>query len=498
MEPPTLVSGSAPAGGDASGTPARHFGEYEVQGELGRGGMGVVYLARHTGLQRLVALKVVLGGGLASEQEVRRFQLEARAAAALSHPGIVPVHEVGQYEGQHFFSMGYVPGGSLAARTAAGPVPPDEAARLLRDVCNAVACAHDHGILHRDLKPANILLDENGRPLVTDFGLAKRVTSAGPDGPSLTQTGAVIGTPSYMAPEQAAGRGDEVGVASDVYALGAVLYELLTGRPPFRAATTLETLTQVLDAAPAPPRLVNTSIPADLEAICLKCLEKAAKDRYPAARDLADDLGRYLEALPVRADTSRAGRLLRPWLRDSRHTEILRVHARAWLWQAPITFAGFLATNVLIWVDCSTPWVYLAVWVASLAAWLIPGWLYVLRTPREWSAVEKQVGQVVWLLFLMIGLLLLNTMLSGTPPVQALASATLLMALAIGCIAVVLRGSFWLLAALCAAASVVVAVAPSVGPLAFGTAFGIGQFVPAWKHTHSPPAATGHPAGSAT
>jgi WD40 repeat protein/tRNA A-37 threonylcarbamoyl transferase component Bud32 len=316
------------------GSRIRYFGDYELLEEIARGGMGVVYKARQVKLQRIVAVKMILAGELADATDVERFYTEARAAANLHHPHIVAIHEIGQHHGQHYFSMDHVAGESLASRIARGPLPAREAAALLKTVAEAVAFAHVEGVIHRDLKPANILLDSNNEPHVMDFGLAKRV-QAGPGasatGVNLTQTGQVLGTPSYMPPEQAGGRTKEIGPRSDVYSLGAVLYCALTGRPPFQAASTLDTLLQVLDREPVSPRALDSAVPRDLETICLKCLEKDPRQRYASARELADELERFLEAEPI---------IARP----------LGAASRAWRWcrrKPALAATGALAATAL-------------------------------------------------------------------------------------------------------------------------------------------------------
>ena len=273
------------------------FGDYELLEEIGRGGQGVVFRARQKSLNRIVALKVIRLGQWASKAHLKRFRLEAEAAARLEHPGIVPIHEVGERDGSCYFSMKFVEGGQLDEVVKRSPMSTRRAAELIAKVARTVHYAHEHGILHRDLKPGNILLDPKGEPHLTDFGLARLVESES----SVTHTLDVLGTPSYMAPEQAVGNNAGISSVTDVYGLGAVLYQLLTGQPPFAGGATYETIKLLLDTEPRQPRLLNPKIDRDLSTICLKCLEKDPKRRYSSAVALAEDLDRWLKHEPIRA-----------------------------------------------------------------------------------------------------------------------------------------------------------------------------------------------------
>jgi serine/threonine protein kinase len=334
-----LSGDPAATGPEAAASPAAAGGRpsvpgYEILAELGRGGMGVVYQARHLALNRIVALKMVRTWGDESLEQLMRFRVEAQAVARLQHPNIVQIYDVGNAHGQPYISLEFIDGGSLHAKAASTALPPHEAAALVATLAEAVQFAHHRGIIHRDLKPSNVLLTADGTPKITDFGLAKKL-----DDPTQTRPGEVLGTPSYMTPEQAEGRAAAVGPATDIYALGAILYECLTGRPPFRAATVPETLRQVVEQEPTAPRAVNSAIPRDLEIICLKCLAKQAVNRYESAAALAEDLRHFRQGKAIKARPPRIPMQVVKWVRR-------RPTVKAFLWLSLL--AAFVA--LMLWL----------------------------------------------------------------------------------------------------------------------------------------------------
>ncbi|HEY1784328.1 MAG TPA: serine/threonine-protein kinase [Pirellulales bacterium] len=373
---------------DAGPTDGRTFGDYQLLDELGQGGMGVVYRARQISLDRIVALKMILGGRLAGSADLARFRAEAESAAQLDHPSIVPVYEVGSQAGQPFFTMKYVAGTTLAERLAEGPMAAREAAALLAPVCRAVAFAHSRGVLHRDLKPANILIDVDGRPHVSDFGLAKRIETDS----NLTHSGAILGTPSYMAPEQAGGRG-VLGPTCDVYSLGTILYQMLTGRPPFQAASPVDTVLLLLEQEPLPPRLINPRADRELEMIALRCLQKPPELRYPDARLLADDLDAFLADEPTAARSGHFGQIIARAFRETHHATVLENWGLLWMWHSLVLLAVCLLTNLLQWQGETRAWPYLGLWIAGLGTWAGTFWT-LRRRSGPVTFVERQIAHV--------------------------------------------------------------------------------------------------------
>jgi serine/threonine-protein kinase len=348
------------------------FEKYEVECEIGHGGMGVVYRARQKDLDRTVALKMILSGQLATPEHRARFRDEAKFAAQLQHPNIVSIYDVGDILGQPYFAMQYIGGPSLSAKLRQGPLPPELAAHMVCAIASAVEHLHQHGVIHRDLKPSNILLDEAGRPYVTDFGLVKMIAGDS----QRTNTGVIVGTPSYMAPEQASGKSGRVGPLSDVYSLGAILYETLTGRPPFQEPTPLDTLVQVLETEPVPPRQLNHAIPIDLELICLRCLEKDPLLRYNSAAGLGQDLQRFLQGEAIEARPASLAQRLGRW---ARREPALFAHVATLGGCSLIAQVSYHLTHVVTLAFHSLV-------MAILFAWLVSSFVcqFLLNRP-EWS-----------------------------------------------------------------------------------------------------------------
>ncbi|MCO6458094.1 MAG: serine/threonine protein kinase [Pirellulaceae bacterium] len=453
------------------------FGDYELRRELGRGGMGIVYEARQISLNRTVAVKMILRGQLASSTDLERFRAEAEAAARLNHPNIVPVYEVGQQDGRAYFCMKYVPGQTLAQRLADGPLPPREAARLLAAVSRAIHFAHQHGVLHRDLKPSNIVIDDQQQPHVMDFGLAKQIT----DPASLTRTGAVLGTPAYMAPEQAAGARGEVGPASDVYSLGSILYHMLTAQPPFQAATPVDTLLKLLEQDPIPPRVLNPLADRDLEMIAIRCLQKPADLRYGSAAALADDLEAYLNDEPISARSGRLGQIVARWFRETHHAPVLENWGLLWMWHSLALLIACLLTNTLQWLGDTNRLHYAALWTAGLGAWAAVFWALRSRMGPV-TFVERQIAHAWAASMIGIGLLFPLEAWLGEPvlrlsPVVALISGMMFLVKA-----GILSGAFYVQSAILFGTAGLMAFFPAVAHLIFGVVSAACFFFPGLKY----------------
>ncbi|HUG17586.1 MAG TPA: serine/threonine-protein kinase [Planctomycetaceae bacterium] len=463
--------------------PPSAVGDYKLLEELGRGGMGIVYKARQQTLGREVALKMLLIGAAAGQQERARFRQEAEAAARLDHSAIVPVHEVGEYEGQMYFSMKYISGTNLAKRLQTGPLEPIEAVKLMIPICQGVAEAHRHDILHRDLKPSNILIDEQGKPYITDFGLAKQLSSIGDP---LTETGAIIGTPGYLSPEQASAGQLEVGKSSDVYSLGAILYSLLTGRPPFQGVTPVQTILMVSEQEAVPPRALNPNVDPDLQLIVMKCLQKPQDLRYRSVNDLERDLQAWLDHDPISARSSRFRDVLNRAFRESQHAVVLESWGLLWMWHALVLLGLCVATNVLQLTGVVSRIPYVLLWTIGLGFWAGIFW-NLRRRSGPITSIERQVAHV-WAgsiaasscLFAVEAVLELPVL--SLSPVLGLISGTVFMAKA-----GMLSGQFYLQSGALFLVGIVMAwipqtELPQLGILLFGVVSAICFFVPGWQY----------------
>jgi len=443
------------------------FGGHELFEELGRGGMGVVWRAREMARDRIVALKQLMRGPASTPQDIERFRVESQAAAQLAHPHIVPVFQAGECDGQPFFTMQYIEGTTLARKLADGPLPAQDAARLLIPVCRAVHYAHDHGVLHRDLKPSNILIDRQGNPYVSDFGLAKRIDVD----PTLTPSGAFLGTPSYMPPEQAGSSGSghrsPLGQTADVYSLGAILYHMLTGRPPFQAATPIETILLALEHDPIPPRALNPRVDSDLEMIALQCLQKSPALRYPSAAALAEDLESFLRGDPVSARSTSLRALAARLMGETHHAPILENWGLLWIYHSIALLVFFGVTNWLYLRGVVARWPFVLIFTAGLCGWAALFWA-LRRRGGPIRFVERQLAHIWGAGIVSINLIFLVEWLLDLPvlklaPMIAVTNGMLFMIKA-----GILSGGYYLQAALTFLAIFPMVAFPRFAPLIFG------------------------------
>ncbi len=492
--PPALSLGDY-SGSGATSAPVG-FADYEQLTEIGRGGMGVVFKAHQRSLNRDVALKMMVRGVFATPDDLRRFRTEAESAAKLTHPHIVSVYEVGEQSGLPFFSMQLVEGETLAERISQNLLAPREAAVLLIPVCRAIAYAHRSGVLHRDMKPSNILLDREDHPYVSDFGLARIVRIEGSSlagatagellAPSvevlrsLTRTGAVLGTPGYMAPEQAIGDPSQIGPAADVYSLGAVLFAMLTGRPPFQCASPADAVIMALEHEPPPPRLLNPLIDVDLEMIVLKALQKPADLRYTTADELADDLQSFLNHEPVQARSSRLADILSRAFRPTHHAGILRNWGLLWMWHSLVLLVLCLTTNYMQWKEVTSRLPYVGLWTIGLGAWALAFWQMRHRAGPV-TFVERQIAHLWAASMASSSMLFLIEALLGLPvlklsPVLALFAASVFVGKA-----GVLSGEFYIQATVMLLCAIPMALFPDIGITVFGIISALTFFIPGWK-----------------
>ena len=460
----------------------RSFGDFELLEEIGRGGMGVVYKAVQRSLGRVVALKTILRGEQARPADVARFQVEAESLAHLDHPHIVGVYAAGEHDGQAWFSMRYVEGETLTALLSRGPLRARDAASLLAVIARAVDFAHERGILHRDLKPSNILIDREGRPHVTDFGLAKRVRATEREAAwtGLTHSGAIVGTPAYMAPEQVSGSRGKPSPASDVYSLGVILYEMLTGRPPFQAPTPVDTLLLVLDQDPVRPGLLNPKVDPDLELICLKCIQKEPELRYASAALLAADLEAYLagEQLSVRRTRlADVGQLFGRLFRETHHAVVLENWGVLWMCHSLKIFLQCVITTVMAWQGVTNPLWYLLLWGGGLVVWGGIFW-HLRKRAGPVLFIERQVAHV-WAAAILgtisvfvLEILLRRPVLELAPMLAVIAGITFIVK------AGMLTGAFYVQAVSQFLITIPMALFPDYGILLFGVVTAFGFFIP--------------------
>ncbi len=453
------------------------LGDFRLEKELGRGGMGVVFLARQLSLDREVALKMILKGQFANEEDRRRFRREAEAAAKITHPNIVSITEFGEQDGNDFFCMEYIRGGTLSDRLAKRPLPPREAAKLVSQIARAIAAAHENGILHRDIKPSNILIGTSGTPYIADFGLAKHHQHS----IDVSRSGSVVGTPAYMAPEQVArGRGQS-GPTSDIYSLGAMLYHMLTGRAPFQAASPVDVMLMVLEEDPVPVRFLNRKVDRDLEMIVMKCLQKPQDLRYQDANQLANDLEAYLADDPISARDGRLGHVMANMFRETHHASVLENWGLLWMWHSLVLFLTCFVTNTLYWSGVENRWTYWFLWAGGFGTWALVFW-YLRRRQGPVTFVERQIahtwaGAMVAVVMLFPLEWVLGVPVLSLAPVMALIAAMNFVAKA-----GILNGMFYIFAVFMVATGFVMALIPQFALLIYGVVVAICFFTMGFKY----------------
>jgi eukaryotic-like serine/threonine-protein kinase len=452
------------------------LGDYELLEEIGRGGMGVVFRATQLSLDREVAIKMILRDRLASEGERQRFFAEARATAQLQHPGIVPVYDVGEIDGRPYFAMQYLQGRTLLELIATGELDQREAARHLEKITRAVQFAHASGILHRDIKPSNIFIDLAGEARLTDFGLAKQSDN----GESLTRTGVVLGTPTYMSPEQASGRMGQLGPASDIYSLGSVLYHALTGRPPFTAKSAMDVLLQVLEQDPPNPRLIDPKIDRDLEMIVVRCLQKPPELRYASAKALADDLAAYRKDEPISARSGQFAQIVARWFRETHHAPILENWGLLWMWHSLVLLIACVLTEVLAWNEAPRS-SFALLWTVGLGAWAAVFWA-MRRRMGPVTFVERQIAHVWGASMIGIGALFPIEWLMGLEPLKLTPLIAVISAMMFIIKAGILNGAFYVQGACLLASSIPMVLWPNVAHLMYGLVAALCFFVPGLKY----------------
>ncbi len=454
------------------------LGKYVLEEEIGRGGMGIVYRATRKSDGVSIAIKMILKGDFASAIERERFQAEAEAAARLTHKNIAPIYEIGEHEGLSFFCMKLIDGGTLTEKLASGPLRPRNAGTIMADLSDAISYAHSQGVLHRDLKPSNVLLDSNDHAYVVDFGLAKQTTSHA----SLTRSGAIIGTPAYMSPEQAAGARGEVGDVSDVYSLGAILYHMLTGRPPFLGTSPVDTLLMVMEQDPIMPRVLNRRVDRRLEMIALRCLQKPQDLRYASAQNLKHDLKAYLNDESISAREGRFMQVIGNVFRETHHAQVLENWGVIWMWHSLVLLIASLATNMLALFRDDNRIHYWLMWTVGLGTWAVVFW-FVRRTMGPVTFVERQIAHV-WAAAMACVAFLFP--LEAALGLEALSLAPLLGVVAAMVFLIkagILSGTFYIHAAVMFGTAILMACLPKCAMTLFGFNSAACFFTAGWKYS---------------